>query len=109
MSLAAHDSEFRRWSGGVDRRICQTSAASPAEPGELPLGFSMVHIVSIVGIASYSGSRLGGGPRRGSGSVAPSNNQIARIGANVREHGSLAGIYCGADRRFSITTEKLAQ
>jgi putative ABC transport system substrate-binding protein len=40
MSLAAHDSEFRRWSGGVDRRICQTLAASPAEPGELPLGFS---------------------------------------------------------------------
>jgi hypothetical protein len=32
MSLAAHDSEFRRWSGGVDRRICQTFAASPAEP-----------------------------------------------------------------------------
>jgi hypothetical protein len=39
MSLAAYDSEFRRWSGGVDRRICQTFAASPAEPGELPLGF----------------------------------------------------------------------
>jgi hypothetical protein len=36
----AHHSEFRRWSGGVDRRICQTFAASPAEPGELPLGFS---------------------------------------------------------------------
>jgi hypothetical protein len=35
----AHHSEFRRWSGGVDRRICQTFAASPAEPGELPLGF----------------------------------------------------------------------
>ena len=40
MSLAAHDSKFRRWSGGVDRRICQTLAASPAEPGELPLVFS---------------------------------------------------------------------
>ena len=40
MSLAARDSEFRRWSGRVDRRICQTFAASPAEPGELPLGFS---------------------------------------------------------------------
>src|ERR1700732_5423181 len=39
MSLAARDSEFRRWSGGVDRRIRQTFAASPAEPGELPLGF----------------------------------------------------------------------
>jgi hypothetical protein len=38
--LAAHDSEFRRWPYGVDRRICQTFAASPAEPGELPLGFS---------------------------------------------------------------------
>jgi hypothetical protein len=38
--LAAHDSEFRRWPDGVDRRICQTFAASPAEPGELPLGFS---------------------------------------------------------------------
>jgi len=37
--LVAHDSEFRRWPGGVDRRICQTFAASPAEPGELPLGF----------------------------------------------------------------------
>ena len=42
MSLAAHDSEFRRWSGGVDRRICQTFAASPAEPGELPLGFRKI-------------------------------------------------------------------
>src|SRR3981189_467219 len=28
MSLAARDSEFRRWSGRVDRRICQTFAAS---------------------------------------------------------------------------------
>lgn len=37
--LAAHDSEFRRWIGGVDRRICQTFCASPAEPGELLLGF----------------------------------------------------------------------
>src|ERR1700724_4728411 len=36
----APHSEFCRWSGGVDRRICQTFAASPAEPGELPLGFS---------------------------------------------------------------------
>jgi len=26
--------------GGVDRRICQTFAASPAEPGELPCWFS---------------------------------------------------------------------
>src|ERR1700716_784588 len=34
----AHHSEFRRWSGGVDHGICQTFAASPAEPGELPLG-----------------------------------------------------------------------
>jgi hypothetical protein len=42
MSLAARDSEFRRWSGRVDRRICQTFAASPAEPGELPLGFRTV-------------------------------------------------------------------
>src|ERR1700722_4739215 len=39
MSLAARDSEFRRWSGRVDRRICQTFAASPADAGELPLGF----------------------------------------------------------------------
>src|ERR1700694_1854005 len=37
--LAAHDSEFRRWPDGVDRRICQTFAASPGEPGELTLGF----------------------------------------------------------------------
>jgi hypothetical protein len=41
MSLAAHNSEFHRWSGGVDRRICQTFAASPAEPGELPCWFSV--------------------------------------------------------------------
>ncbi len=40
--LAAHDSEFRRWPDGVDRRICQTFAASPAEPGELLLGFSIL-------------------------------------------------------------------
>ena len=40
--LATHNSELRRWTGGVDRRICQTFAASPAEPGELLLGFSAV-------------------------------------------------------------------
>jgi cytoskeletal protein CcmA (bactofilin family) len=49
MSLAARDSEFRRWSGRVDRRICQTFAASPAEPGELPLGFSGTGTVRISG------------------------------------------------------------
>ena len=27
------------WIDRVDRQICQTFAASPAEPGELPLGF----------------------------------------------------------------------
>jgi hypothetical protein len=37
--LAAHDLELCRQTGGVDRRIRQTFAASPAEPGELPLGF----------------------------------------------------------------------
>src|SRR6266852_5396063 len=42
--LAAHDSEFRRWPDGVDRRICQTFAASPAEPGELLLGFRPANI-----------------------------------------------------------------
>ena len=41
MCLAAHDLEFRRWPDGVDRRICQTFAASPAEPAELPLGFEV--------------------------------------------------------------------
>src|ERR1700731_3921341 len=46
MSLAARDSEFRRWSGRVDRRICQTFAASPAEPGELPLGFRLSPILA---------------------------------------------------------------
>jgi hypothetical protein len=40
--LEVHDSEFRQWTGGVDRRICQTFAASPAEPGELLLGFRFV-------------------------------------------------------------------
>ena len=39
--LAAHDLEFRRWIGGVDRRICQTFSASPAEPGELLLGLGL--------------------------------------------------------------------
>jgi hypothetical protein len=37
--LAARDSESRRWTEGADRRICQTFAASPAEPGELPFWF----------------------------------------------------------------------
>jgi uncharacterized protein len=44
--LAAHDSELRRQTGGVDRRIRQTFAASPAEPGELPLGFRRNYIKS---------------------------------------------------------------
>src|SRR5215467_3264218 len=39
--LAAHDSESRRWTSGVDCWICQTFAASPAEPGELPLWFRL--------------------------------------------------------------------
>ena len=39
MCLAAHDSEFRRWTGGVDLLKCQTFAASPAEPGELLFWF----------------------------------------------------------------------
>src|SRR3984893_4259258 len=53
MSLASRDSEFRRWSGRVDRRICQTFAASPAEPGELPLGFSIQFegIVALDGVS----------------------------------------------------------
>ena len=38
--LAALGSESRRWTEGVDPRICQTFAASPAEPGELPYLFS---------------------------------------------------------------------
>jgi hypothetical protein len=29
---------------GVDRRICQTFAASPAEPGELLLGFRLERV-----------------------------------------------------------------
>jgi hypothetical protein len=32
--------ESQRWTGGIDPRICQTFAASPAEPGELPFWFS---------------------------------------------------------------------
>ena len=39
MCLAAHDSEFRRWTGEVDLLKCQTFAASPAEPGELLFWF----------------------------------------------------------------------
>ena len=38
-SLAVRGLESRRWTEGVDRRICQTFAASPAEPGELPCWF----------------------------------------------------------------------
>ena len=37
-ALSLDKSEFRRWPDGVDPRICQTFAASPAEPGELLLG-----------------------------------------------------------------------
>src|ERR1700732_3327579 len=36
--------ESRRWTGGIDPRICQTFAASPAEPGELPFWFSTPRI-----------------------------------------------------------------
>src|ERR1700730_7604143 len=32
--------ESRRWTGGIDPRICQSFAASPAEAGELPFWFS---------------------------------------------------------------------
>ena len=37
--LVAHDLESRRWPCGVDLLICQTFAASPAEPGELLFWF----------------------------------------------------------------------
>jgi hypothetical protein len=37
--LAAHDLESRRWVSGVDPRVSQTFAASPAKPGELPFWF----------------------------------------------------------------------
>src|SRR3977135_2163198 len=60
MSLAARDSEFRRLRGPSDRRICQTFAASPAEPGELPLGFSAFFIsllrIGIAGSQDESGN-----------------------------------------------------
>ena len=55
--LAAHDSEFRRWIGGVDRRICQTFCASPAEPGELLLGFSNGR-GAVDGRAAFPGTRF---------------------------------------------------
>src|SRR5712675_2289920 len=54
MSLAARDSEFRRWSGRVDRRICQTFAASPAEPGELPLGFRLQQLHRFILLSGHS-------------------------------------------------------
>jgi len=40
--LAAHGLESRRWAEGVDPWTCQTFAASPAEPGELPCWFSAI-------------------------------------------------------------------
>src|SRR3954466_14430121 len=36
-ALAAHEPEFHRWMAGDHPRKRQTSTASPAEPGELPL------------------------------------------------------------------------
>ena len=46
MCLAAHDSEFRRWTGGVHLLKCQTFTASPAEPGELLFWFSTASVIS---------------------------------------------------------------
>src|SRR3984893_6134690 len=40
LRVAAHDSELHRWASGFDFMKCQTVAASPAEPGELPFWFS---------------------------------------------------------------------
>jgi hypothetical protein len=36
-ALAAHEPDFHRWMAGEHPRIRQTSTASPAEPGELPM------------------------------------------------------------------------
>src|ERR1022692_3605100 len=36
-ALAAHGPEFHRWMAGEHPRKRQTSTASPAEPGELPM------------------------------------------------------------------------
>ena len=41
MRLAAHCLETRPRTEGADFGICQTFAASPAEPGELPCCFSL--------------------------------------------------------------------
>src|ERR1700730_14323604 len=49
-ALAAHDSESRRWADGVDRRICQTFAASPAEPGELLLAFRFTDALAVAAV-----------------------------------------------------------
>jgi hypothetical protein len=35
-ALAAHEPEFHRWMAADHPLKCQTSTASPAEPGELP-------------------------------------------------------------------------
>ena len=61
--LAAHDLEFRRWIGGVDRRICQTFSASPAEPGELLLGFSALEPAGFI-VSRTSGKPLSPRPFR---------------------------------------------
>ena len=44
MRLAAHCLESRPRTEGADFGICQTFAASPAEPGELPCWFSEAHL-----------------------------------------------------------------
>src|ERR1700730_4414886 len=77
-ALAAHDSESRRWADGVDRRICQTFAASPAEPGGLLLAFSdnvleifdpkLIHLQLLVQNNPYnSTSKKSAGEKQASG------------------------------------------
>jgi hypothetical protein len=59
--LAAHCLESRPRTEGADFEICQTFAASPAEPGELPCWFSQPASVWC---------RLARGPISGVGPVA---------------------------------------
>ena len=56
-SLAVRGLESRRWTEGVDRRICQTFAASPAEPGNSLVGLACLSDRCDVALALLRGRR----------------------------------------------------
>src|SRR6516164_5123979 len=65
--------------GGVDRRICQTFAASPAEPGELPFWFSVGAVMRESSCSSSISMRAADALNAEGADVRPINSSVHQV------------------------------